>query len=275
MFEIIKAIIYGIIQGITEWLPISSTGHLILLEPYIPFKIFETINENKEFTNMFFVVIQLGSILAVMLLSFKELFPFTKEKSKQDQINTLKLWLLIIIASVPAAVIGLLFDDYIDQFLYNTPTIAITLILYGIIFIIVENKKIKVRVKNSDQLSIIDAIKVGCFQMLALIPGTSRSGATIIGSRYIGINRLTAAKFSFFLAIPVMFGASLLKIIKLKISFNVLGATVLLTGSIIAFLVSLIVIKKFLNYIKKHSFSFFGYYRIILGLIILIYLMVK
>ncbi len=265
ILEIIKAIIYGIIQGITEWLPISSTGHLILAESFIP------LAESEEFFKMFLVVIQFGSILAVIVLYFKELFPFGFNKNKKETASTFRLWILIIIATIPAAIVGLLFDDIIDAYLHTPLVIAITLIIYGIIFIIVEKANIKAKVKTIDQLSWIDALKIGCFQTLALIPGTSRSGATIIGSRIIGVNRQTAAKFSFFLAIPVMFGASLLKIIKMDAAFTINNIIILAIGVIVSFVVSLIVIKSLINFIKKHTFIPFGYYRIILGLVLIIY----
>lgn len=271
--EFIKVIIYGIIQGITEWLPISSTGHLILLENFLPLNIYTDVLANREFINMFLVVIQFGSILAVVLLYFNELFPFFKDRSKKTFSKTMKLWLLIIIASFPVGIIGLLFDDYIDSIFYNNITIVITLIFYGILFIIIENKKIPLKIKSTDEMHFLDALKVGIFQMLALIPGTSRSGSTIIGSRIIGINKETAAKFSFFLAIPAMTVASLLKFIKAKVVLNSYSSLLLFIGTLTSFIISIIVIRMFMNFIKKQSFKVFGYYRIIIGLVILIYIL--
>lgn len=264
MMEILKAIIYGIIQGITEWLPISSTGHLLLAKNFIP------LNLGDEFFNMFLVVIQFGSILAVVLLYFKDLFPWGFKKTKKETVATFRLWVLIIIATIPAAIIGLLFDDIIDEHLHGNIIIAIALIIYGIFFIVVEKSNISERVKSTNGLSWLDAVKIGFFQTLALIPGTSRSGSTIVGSRFIGVNRETAAKFSFFLAIPTMLGASLLKIIKLKIALTFTTFSVLMVGTIVSFIVSVIVIKIFMDFIKKHTFIPFGYYRIILGIIILL-----
>lgn len=269
MIEIIKAIIYGIIQGISEFLPISSTAHLILLNHFLPLNIYKNPIENNEFINAFIVIIQLGSILSVICLYFKDLFPF--KNTKQETLQSFKLWFLIFIASIPVGIIGILFDDYIDSKLYNLPTIITTLILYGLIFIFIEkNQKKPTKISEKD-IKIIDSFKIGLFQMLALIPGTSRSGATIIGAKIIGLSKEMAAKFSFFLAIPAMFVATLLKIIKIKVAFNLFSISILLIATITSFIVSLIVIKTLMDYLKKKSFSLFGYYRIALGIILIIY----
>ena len=273
LIEIIKAIILGIVQGISEWLPISSTGHLILVEEFIKLNIYKDTFANKEFVDMFMVVIQLGSILAVLTLYFYKLNPFSKHKFNEERRDTIRLWSLIAVACIPAAVIGLLFDDYIDELLYNPITVAVMLIIYGIIFILIEKRKKNETIRTLKDLTIRSALIIGIFQVLALIPGTSRSGATIVGALLLGTNRSVAAEFSFFLAIPVMFGASLLKLLKLKIMLDSFGITILGIAMLVAFIVSVIVIKYFMSYIKKKDFVIFGYYRIILGIIILIYFM--
>lgn len=262
MLEIIKAIILGIIQGITEWLPVSSTGHMILFEYWFPF------NFSKEFVDLFFVFIQLGSIIAVIVLFFNKLFPWSSP-SKSHQHNTLLLWVKIIIAAFPGAIIGLLFDDMIDTVLYKPIVIAITLFFYGVLFIYIEKTK-KDHPKNT--LSLItykDALIIGAFQVLALIPGTSRSGATILGAIILGASRTVAAEFSFFLAIPMMFGASFIKLIKAGFMWSPLEWTVLATGTVVAFVVSLLVIRFLMDYVKKHDFTYFAYYRIALSLVVL------
>jgi len=270
MIEIIKAIIFGIVEGITEWLPISSTGHMILLNEFI------NLDVSKEFYKLFEVVIQLGAILAVVIIYFKEIFPFGFNKTKKDTKDTLDLWFKIIIACIPAAIIGLLLDDWLDSHLYNAITVSLMLIIYGIIFIIIENKKIGTRkVKDIKDITYKEALGIGIFQLLALIPGTSRSGSTIIGGLLLGLDRSVAATFTFFLAIPVMVGASLLKLVKyiLEVGF-IFSSTeiiILIVGCLVAFLVSMIVIKFLINYIRKHDFKVFGYYRIILGIIVLLY----
>lgn len=263
--EIIKAIILGVVQGITEWLPVSSTGHLILVEEFIRF------NLSDIFRSTFMVVIQLGSILAVLVLYFSKLNPFDAGKTPVEKKDTLALWAKILVASVPAAIVGLLFDDAIDALFYNPTTVAITLIVYGVIFILLENRKKLPRVSEFRDLSYILALGIGGFQMLALIPGTSRSGATIVGAVLLGCSRTVAAEFSFFLALPVMLGASALKLAKAGFNFSGLEWTVLGVGSLVAFLVSMFAIKFLITYIKRHDFKAFGYYRIVLGVIVLGY----
>ncbi len=272
MLEIFKAIIYGIIQGISEWLPISSTAHLLLLEKFIPLKIYDDLKANEEFFNLFLVIIQLASIIAIVILYFKDLNPITNDRKQKKQ--SFRLWFLIVIGSIPAGILGILFDDFIDHYLHNVNTIIITLIIFALIFLMVEKTKINTKISSLDNLNASDAFKVGLFQVLALIPGVSRSGATIMGSRLMGINRSTSASFSFFLAIPVMFGASLLKIIKIKIALSINAYLVLLIASFVSFVISYFVVKSLLSYIRKHNFSIFAYYRIALGLI-LIFLVFK
>lgn len=269
IFEIIKTIILGIVQGITEWLPISSTGHMILVDAFMPLKIYEDITMNTEFVDMFMVVIQLGSILAVLLLYFHKLNPFSPKKSEIQKKNTWILWFKVLVAAVPAAIVGLLFDDVIDAILYNPTTVAIALIVYGILFIVIEKTKKPAKITTLESLDYFTALKIGAFQMLALIPGTSRSGSTILGATILGCSRKVASEFSFFLAIPMMFGASLLKLIKLQMSLDVTGIFILLLGMVVAFVVSIIAIKSLMKYIRKHDFTIFGYYRIILGIIVI------
>ena len=269
LLEIIKTIILGVVQGITEWLPISSTGHMILVDAFMPLKVDADEVVNKEFVDMFMVVIQFGSILAVLLLYFHKLNPFSPKKDNIQKRDTWVLWSKVLVASVPAAVIGLLFDDIIDALLYNPLTVAIALIVYGILFIIIEKKKKKPLVTNLNDLDYKTAFKIGAFQMLALIPGTSRSGSTILGATIVGCSRKVASEFSFFMAIPVMFGASLLKIIKLDMALDFSGIIILLLGMVVAFVVSVIVIKSLMRYIRKHDFTIFGYYRIVLGIIVI------
>lgn len=269
IFEIIKTIILGIVQGITEWLPISSTGHMILVDAFMPLKIYEDITMNTEFVDMFMVVIQFGSILAVLLLYFHKLNPFSPKKSAIQKKNTWILWFKVLVAAVPAAIVGLLFDDIIDAVLYNPTTVAIALIVYGILFIIIEKTKKPAKITTLESLDYFTALKIGAFQMLALIPGTSRSGSTILGATILGCSRKVASEFSFFLAIPMMFGASLLKLIKLQMSMDATGIFILLLGMIVAFVVSIIAIKSLMKYIRKHDFTIFGYYRIILGIIVI------
>lgn len=265
----IKAVILGIVEGITEWLPISSTGHLILVDNILKMQI------SKEFTSMFNVVIQLGAIMAVVYLYFNKLNPFDSKKNKLQQKQTWDLWLKVIVACFPSAIIGLLFDDWLDAHLYKPFPVALMLIIYGIGFIWVEkrNRAIKPKCTDLNRFTYKAAIMIGVFQVLALIPGTSRSGATILGGILIGASRYVAAEFSFFLGIPTMFGASGLKIVKFLKNgnfFDLQSSIILLTGMIVSFIVSVLVIKFLMDYIKKHDFSVFGWYRIILGTIIIL-----
>ena len=274
--EILKAILFGIVEGITEWLPISSTGHLILLQQFMKFE-----QVSPEFWEMFKVVIQFGAILAVVLIYWKKIWPITKNKKEGIKStgflshvnkNIMDLWGKILVACVPAAIIGLAFDEFFEKLFYNPTCIAIALIVFGIAFIIIENwnkKGKKKRGKNSE-ITYKDALIIGAFQLLAAIfPGTSRSGATIIGGLLIGLSRENAAEFTFYLAIPTMLGASLLKLVKFGLGFTSIELIVLLIGMLISFAVSMFVIKFLMNYIKKHDFKVFGYYRIILGIIVL------
>lgn len=265
----IKAVILSIVEGITEWLPISSTGHLILVDNILKMQI------NKEFTSMFNVVIQLGAIMAVVYLYFNKLNPFDQQKSKLEQKQTWDLWLKVVVACFPSAIIGLLFDDWLDAHLYKPFPVALMLIIYGIGFIWVENRNrnIKPKCTNLNRFTYKAAIMIGVFQVLALIPGTSRSGATILGGILIGASRYVAAEFSFFLGIPTMFGASGLKIFKFIKNgnfFDLQSTFILITGMVVSFVVSVLVIKFLMDYIKKHDFSVFGWYRIILGSIIIL-----
>lgn len=281
ILEIIKAIIFGLVEGITEWLPISSTGHLILVEQFLKFK-----EVSPEFWDMFQVVIQFGAILAVVIIYFKKIWPFTKDKKKAIKPTgilsifdkkIMNLWGKILVACIPAAIIGLLFDDVFEALFYNPPCIALALIIFGIIFIVVESRNASKKAKKdtSELITYKDAIIIGCFQLLAAIfPGTSRSGATIIGGLIIGLSRANAAEFTFYLAIPTMLGASLLKLVKFGLGFSSIELIVLLVGMIVSLLVSVFVIKFLMNYIKKHNFKIFGYYRIVLGIIVLLYFLV-
>ena len=273
IIELLKTIVLGIVQGITEWLPISSTGHMILVDAFMPLTVYPDPVVNKEFVDMFMVVIQLGSIIAVLLLYFHKLNPFSPKKSAEQKKDTWILWSKVLVAAVPAAIVGLLFDDIIDSYLYNPLTVAITLFVYGVLFIIIEKTKKPASIKNLNDLDYLTALKIGAFQMLALIPGTSRSGSTILGASIVGCSRRVASEFSFFLAIPMMFGASLLKLIKLKMSLDFAGIAILLTGMVVAFVVSIVAIKSLLKYIKKHDFTAFGIYRIVLAVIIAVCLL--
>lgn len=273
VLEILKAVLFGVVEGITEWLPISSTGHMILLDEFVHMDV------SKEFWDMFLVVIQLGAILAVVVLYWKKIFPFDfsrKAKSVVRQ-DVFILWFKILAACIPAAVVGLLFDEILEKYLYNAVTVAIMLILFGVGFILIENlnRGKKARVRRLDRLSYKDALIIGLFQLIAAVfPGTSRSGATILGGLLIGVSRTVAAEFTFFLAIPVMLGASLLKIVRFGFSFTGMEAALLLVGMLVAFVVSLIVIRFLMGYIKKHDFKVFGWYRIVLGLLVLLYFFV-
>ncbi|WP_033167729.1 undecaprenyl-diphosphate phosphatase [Clostridium sp. KNHs205] len=270
--EILKVIFYGIVEGITEWLPISSTGHMILVEKVMP------LNVSYEFMEMFRVVIQLGAIFAVLVLYWNKIFPFQlKDKNKSIiKMDIMNMWFKIVVAIIPAGVIGTLWDDDIDRMFYNYVTVAVTLIVYGILFIFIENrnKKGNFKITSLHQITYQTAIIIGLFQVLALIPGTSRSGATILGAILIGVSREIAAEFTFFLAIPVMFGASLIKMIKFGFDFSGNEILVLVLGMLSAFVVSIIAIKFLMGYIKKHDFKAFGIYRIVLGILVLAYFLV-
>ena len=264
LIETIKVIILGIIQGITEWLPVSSTGHMLLFDQIMPLDL------SDEFISVFMVVVQLGSILAVIVLYFNELWPFKKEKS--ESVRTLKLWGKVLIATVPAGIAGLLLDDIIDEKLSTWPVIAGALFVYGVLYLLLEKRiGVNVRVNSVDELTIKDSIFMGLFQMLALIPGTSRSGSTILGGLIGGISRPAAAKFSFFMALPVMAGASLLRLLKSGFAFTAAEWGYLALGSLVAFLVSLVAIKGLMSYVRNHDFSVFGVYRIILAAVVVVY----
>lgn len=265
MIEILKAVLLGIVQGITEWLPVSSTGHMILVDEFVK------LDFSPTFISTFLVVIQFGSILAVLLIFFKKLNPFDSSKSKVEKKETLSLWAKVIVAVIPSGIIGVLFEEDIDRLFFNSTTVALALIIYGVIMIVIENRDKKPAVSDFSEVSYKLAIGIGLFQCLALIPGTSRSGSTIIGATLLGASRYVAAEFSFFLAIPTMLGASLLKLVKTGFAFTGFEWLVLGVGSVVAFVVSVIVIKFFMDYIKKHDFKAFGYYRIVLGIIVLLY----
>lgn len=266
--EILKAALYGILEGITEWLPVSSTGHMILFEEILPMKV------SENFWDVFLVVIQLGAILAVVLLYWNKIFPFNFKNKNRPFIryDIMNLWGKILVACIPAAIVGIAFDDILEKYLYTSVVVATMLVLVGIAFLIIENRNRhkRARVTSLQELSYVDALKIGVFQLIAAIfPGTSRSGATILGGLMIGVSRTIAAEFTFFLAIPVMFGASLLKLLKFGLSFTGAELAILCTGMIVAFLVSVIVIRFLMSYIKKHDFKIFGYYRIVLGVVVL------
>lgn len=269
MIEIIKAVILGVVEGITEWLPISSTGHMILVDEFLQ------LNLSDEFKEMFFVVIQLGAILAVCVLYFNKLNPFALSKTGEEKKETWNIWGKVVVGCLPAAVIGIPLNDWIDKVFYNWKVVAATLIIYGILFIIVENyvefKRPKVR--DFSQLTYKLALAIGVFQILALIPGTSRSGATILGAVLLGCSRFVAAEYSFFLSIPVMFGASMIKIVKFGFTFRKLELLILGVGCLVAFAVSIIAIKFLMSYIKKNDFRAFGVYRIIIGIFVIVYFM--
>lgn len=267
ILELVKVIVFGIIEGITEWLPISSTGHMIIAERFLHPA------ASKEFFDMFLVVIQLGAILAVVILFWKKIFPFSLKRDtpliKKDIMN---MWFKVIVAVLPAVIIGLPFDDILEQLFYNPLTVSLMLIVYGVIFILIESKgqNKNFAINDISQLTYKTALFIGIFQVLALIPGTSRSGATIIGAMLIGTSREVAAEFTFYLAIPVMFGASLLKILKFGLHFTSTELIILFTGMATAFIVSVFAIKFLMGYIKKHDFKVFGWYRIILGVVLLL-----
>lgn len=268
--EILKAVLFGIVEGITEWLPISSTGHMILLDEFVHMEV------SESFWSMFLVVIQLGAILAVVVLFWKKIFPFDFSRNAGSVIrkDIFVMWFQIIAACIPAAVVGVFFDDILEKYLYNPIVVAVMLILFGIGFLIIEDKNRgkKARVRSLEEVSYKDALIIGLFQLIAAIfPGTSRSGATILGGLLIGVSRTVAAEFTFFLAIPVMLGASLLKLVKFGFAFTGMEAALLAVGMIVAFVVSMAVIRFLMGYIKKHDFKVFGWYRIVLGVIVLFY----
>ncbi|MDD5980000.1 MAG: undecaprenyl-diphosphate phosphatase [bacterium] len=268
--EILKVIFLGLVEGITEWLPISSTGHMILVDEFLK------LNVSKSFMDVFLYVIQLGAILAVVVLYFNKLNPLSLKKSKEEKKNTWSLWFKVIVACIPAAVFGLLLDDLVDKYFYNYVVVAIMLVVYGILFIIIENKSKNksYKINSLNELTYKTAFSIGLFQVLSIIPGTSRSGATILGARLIGTKRDVAAEFTFFLAIPVMFGVSLLKILKFGFVFTSSELIILLVGMVVAFITSIFVIKFLVSYVKKHDFKVFGYYRIVLGIIVLLYFLI-
>ena len=269
LIELIKVIFLGLVEGVTEWLPISSTGHLILVNEFI------SLNVSKDFWEMFEVVIQFGAILAVIVLYFKKLWPFTTKEKYFIKKDTLMMWLKIVVACIPAAVIGVLFDDKIDELFYHPTPVALALIIVGIIFIIVENNKPKTKINNIADISFKTAFIIGLAQLVAaLFPGVSRSGATIIGGLLLGVSREVSAEFTFFLAVPVMAGASLLKLVKFGFDFTSNEIIILAVGMISAFIVSILAIKFLVGYIKKNDFKPFGIYRIILGIIVLLYFLV-
>ena len=265
--EFLKILVLGIVEGFTEWLPISSTGHMILVDEIIH------LNVTDAFMSMFRVVIQLGAILAVVVLYFRRLNPFDPGKTKAQKAGTVKLWMKIVVACIPAAILGLLLDDWMDAHLYNGYVVAAMLIIYGVLFIVLENHNqyTDFPIQRAGQISYKTAFFIGLFQVLSLVPGTSRSGATILGAMILGCSRSAAAEFSFFLGIPVMFGASLLKLVKFGFHFTGLELFYLIAGMVIAFVVSVYSIKFLMGYIRKNNFKVFGYYRIVLGVIVLFY----
>lgn len=268
LLEFFKVVLFGLVEGITEWLPISSTGHMILLDEFLPMQV------SASFKEMFLVVIQLGAVLAVAVLFFKQLVPCTLQGGFHWKKESLSMWGNIFIACIPAAVYGVLLDDKISPYLYNYQTVAVMLVIFGILFILVENwnKNRSPKITAINQIHLQTALLIGLFQLFAAVfPGTSRSGATILGALLIGVSRSTAAEFTFFLAIPTMLGASLLKLVKFGFDFSAFELLSLLTGMLVAFLVSMVAIRFLMNYVKKHDFKFFGWYRIALGAIVLLY----
>lgn len=265
--DFLKIVVFGLVEGFTEWLPISSTGHLILVENIIH------LNVSEDFMNVFRVVIQLGAIMAVVVMYFSRLNPFDPRKTEKQRLRTWHLWFKIVVACLPAAVVGLLLDEILDKYLYNPYVVASMLIIYGVLFIVLEkhNEFVNFPIKKVSQISYLNAFYIGLFQLLALIPGTSRSGATILGAMLLGCSRTAASEFTFFLGIPVMFGASLLKIIHYGLAFSGVELFYLVAGMVIAFVVSLYSIRFLMNYVKNHDFRFFGYYRIVLGIVVLLY----
>ena len=274
IMEIFKAILFGVVEGITEWLPVSSTGHIILLDEFIHLK------GSEEFISMFDVVIQLGAIIAVIVLFFQKLNPFDPKKSEKQKTMTWALWFKVCAAIIPSGLVGVLFDDWMDEHLHNGFVVALMLILYGVAFIFVEkrNQGLQPRVKSVHGIDLKTALLIGCFQCLSLIPGTSRSGSTILGAILLGVGRGAGAEFSFFMAIPTMVGASAIKGLKFLtsgVAITDLEIAVLIIGCVVSFVVSLIVIKKLMEYVRRHSFASFGYYRIGLGAVVLLYFLIK
>ena len=269
VIELIKVIILGIVEGITEWLPISSTGHMILVDEFLK------LNVNEDFKNLFFVVIQLGAIMAVVLLFWKQLWPFGYDDHKiVVKKSIFNMWFHVVVSCIPAIIIGLPFDDFFEKYLYNYIVVAIALIVFGIAFIVIENKNksLKPKINSISEIDYKTALIIGMFQLIAAIfPGTSRSGATIVGALLIGVSRTVAAEYTFFLAVPVMAGASLLKIMKYGFHYELIEIVYLVLGMAVAFAVSWVVIKFIMSYIKKHDFKVFGWYRIILGILVLLY----
>lgn len=265
--EVLKSVFLGVIEGITEWLPVSSTGHMLLVDEFI------TLNMTGSFKELFFVVVQLGAIAAVVLLFWRRMLPFELKSGIRLKKNTISLWAKIALACVPGAVVTLLFDDFVEAYLYTPSVIAYALIFYGLAFILIEinSEKRLVKTQTLEEISYKEALLIGLFQVLSIIPGTSRSGATIVGALLIGVSRVAAAEFTFFLAVPVMFGLSFLKLISFGFEFSSAEIIVLISGAATAFLVSLAVVKFLLDYIRKKDFRLFGYYRIILGVVILVY----
>lgn len=265
IIELLKTILIGIVQGITEWLPISSTGHMILVDQFVQLK------QDKNFMDLFLVVIQFGSILSVVTLYFHKLNPFSPKKSVKERRDTWSMWFKVVVGVIPAGVIGVLFDDLINEYLYNSVVVAAALIIYGVLFIVIENMHKKPTVNEIGGLTYKTAFLIGCFQVLSLIPGTSRSGSTILGAVILGCSRFVAAEYSFFLAIPVMLGASFLKVVKFGFGFTPEQTAVLITGMVTAYIVSIIAIKFLMGYIRRHDFKAFGYYRIVVGILVLLY----
>jgi len=276
-FETMKAVLFGVVEGVTEWLPISSTGHMILLDEFIQLQM------SDAFKEMFNVVIQLGAILAVVLLYFPKLWPFKKGAKGEGiaswlRMDTVSLWIKVVVAILPSALVGIPFDDWMDAHLHTAPVVAAMLVVYGVAFILIERRQNASRRAKVQSVELIDmrmALLIGLFQVLSLVPGTSRSGATILGGVLMGCSRAAASEFSFFLAIPTMAGASLLKVLKFGLAFTGAELLILLVGCVTAFVVSIVAIKTFIGYIKKHSFTAFGWYRIILGALVALYFLVK
>lgn len=270
ILEILKAVLFGIVEGITEWLPVSSTGHLILLNEFV------NLNVSSEFQSMFDVVIQLGAILAVCALFFRKLNPFDRDKNELQKKQTWSLWFKVIAAIIPSGLVGVLFDDWMDEHLHNAVVVSIALIVYGVAFILVERKNEgkEPKVHDVHEIGIMTAMIIGVSQCLSLIPGTSRSGSTILGGILVGVSRGAAAEFSFFMAIPTMLGASAIKLLKFFLSgvaFTAMDLLILLVGCTVSYIVSLLVIKGLMSYVRRHSFSAFGVYRIVLGIAVLAY----